>query len=43
MWQREGLDIMSNRMLRREIDQLNREKYAGYSDWRTPTMAEAAA
>lgn len=41
MWQREGVDIMSSRMLRREIDKLNRHGYAGYSDWRMPTMAEA--
>lgn len=41
MWQREGLDIMSNRMLRQEIERMNREGYGGYSDWRIPTMAEA--
>jgi len=41
MWQREGFDIMSHRMLCREIDQLNNEQFAGYSDWRLPTMAEA--
>lgn len=41
MWQREGFDIMSHRMLCKEIDQLNEEKFGGYSDWRLPTMAEA--
>lgn len=41
MWQREGFDIMSHRMLCKEIDEINREKFAGYSDWRLPTMAEA--
>lgn len=41
MWQREGLDIMSNRMLRKEIERLNKEQYGGYSDWRIPTPAEA--
>jgi len=41
MWQREGLDIMSYRMLQREIERLNNENFAGYSDWRLPTMAEA--
>ncbi|MHB1348599.1 MAG: Lcl C-terminal domain-containing protein [Desulfobulbaceae bacterium] len=40
MWQREGLDIMSNRMLRQEIERLNREGFAGYSDWRIPSLAE---
>ncbi len=40
-WQRRGFDIMSNRMLRREIDSLNRTGFAGHSDWRLPTLAEA--
>ena len=40
-WQRAGLDIMSNRMLRREIEKLNKEGFAGYSDWRMPTLPEA--
>ena len=41
MWQREGLDIMSYRMLQREIERLNKENFAGFSDWRLPTMEEA--
>ncbi len=41
IWQRGGLDIMSNRMLRKAIDELNREGFAGYHDWRLPTLAEA--
>lgn len=41
MWQREGIDIMSHRMLCKEIDQLNEARFAGFSDWRLPTMAEA--
>ncbi len=41
MWQREGIDIMSHRMLCKKIDQLNEEQFAGYSDWRMPTLAEA--
>jgi len=41
MWQRGGLDIMSVRMLRREIEKLNKEGFAGYSDWRMPTLPEA--
>lgn len=41
MWQREGIDIMSHRMLCKEIDQLNSARFGGFSDWRLPTMAEA--
>ncbi len=41
MWQRGGLDIMSNRMLRKAVDTLNREGFARYNDWRLPTLAEA--
>lgn len=41
MWQREGLDIMSYRTLRLEIEKLNKAKFAGHSDWRMPTVSEA--
>ncbi|CAK8722840.1 MAG: Protein of unknown function (DUF1566) [Candidatus Electronema aureum] len=41
MWQRGGLDIMSGRMMRKAIEELNREGFVGYSDWRLPTLAEA--
>lgn len=41
IWQRGGLDIMSSRMLRKAIEELNREGFAGHSDWRLPTLAEA--
>lgn len=41
MWQREGIDIMSNRSMRKEVAKRNEQKFAGYSDWRLPTMAEA--
>ncbi|MHB8810802.1 MAG: Lcl C-terminal domain-containing protein [Desulfobulbaceae bacterium] len=41
MWQRGGLDIMSNRMLRQEVARLNKERFAGFADWRIPSVAEA--
>ncbi len=41
MWQRGGIDIMSHRSMRRAIEALNAAGFAGYSDWRLPTMAEA--
>ena len=41
MWQRAGLDIMSCRMQRKAIKELNEKGFAGYSDWRMPTLPEA--
>ncbi len=41
MWQRGGIDIMSHRSMLREVARLNKERFAGYADWRLPTMAEA--
>ena len=41
MWQRGGLDIMSHRMMRREIDKTNNYNFASYADWRLPSIAEA--
>jgi len=41
MWQREGLDIMSHRSLRKALEKVNNEGFAGYTDWRFPSMAEA--
>lgn len=41
MWQRHGFDISSIRTMNKQIEQLNQESYAGYSDWRLPTADEA--
>jgi hypothetical protein len=41
MWQRGGLDINSIRHMRKEIEELNREGFAGCNDWRLPTIEEA--
>lgn len=41
MWQRGGIDIMSHRSMLREVQRLNAEHYAGFSDWRLPSVAEA--
>lgn len=41
MWQRGGIDIGSNRHIQRCLEEHNSEKYAGFDDWRLPTMEEA--
>lgn len=41
MWQREGLDITSIKTMLRNIEQVNKDNFAGHSDWRMPTIEEA--
>jgi len=41
MWQRAGLDLCSTRSMKRGIEQLNKDGFAGYHDWRMPTVEEA--
>jgi hypothetical protein len=41
MWQRDGLDIHSIRTIQRNIEELNTNNFAGFSDWRLPSMEEA--
>ncbi len=41
MWQRDGLDINSIRTIQKNIEELNKNNFAGFYDWRIPTMEEA--
>jgi len=41
MWQRGGCDITSIRKLKNYVAEKNDENFAGYNDWRIPTMLEA--
>ncbi len=41
MWQRGGLDIHSIRTIQRQIEEIRVKGFAGFFDWRLPTMEEA--
>lgn len=41
MWQRGGADICSIRQMKEQLEKCNRGKFAGFADWRLPTMEEA--
>lgn len=41
MWQRGGNDITSIRRTMDYVKKMNKENFAGFSDWRLPDMAEA--
>jgi len=41
MWQRGGCDLTTVRNVKKYVDDLNAKRFAGYSDWRLPTMEEA--
>ena len=41
MWQRGGCDLTTIRNAQKYVAELNRKNFAGYNDWRLPTMEEA--
>jgi len=41
MWQRQGCDITSLRRVQTYISDINQNGFAGFSDWRLPTLEEA--
>ena len=41
MWHRTGCDIANIQRVRKYVDELNTNKFAGYSDWHIPTIDEA--
>lgn len=41
MWQRGGCDITTIRQVQSYVQELNRKNFAGFNDWRLPTMEEA--
>lgn len=40
-WQTGGLDICSSRMMKKKIEKISEEGFAGFQDWRLPSLEEA--
>ncbi|MGD2186420.1 MAG: DUF1566 domain-containing protein [Desulfobacterales bacterium] len=43
VWEKNGSNLLSNRRAKEYIKQLNRRRFASYSDWRLPTVEELAS
>ncbi len=43
MWEKNGSSLFSNRRAKEYINELNRQRVAGHSDWRMPTVEELAS
>lgn len=41
MWQRGGCDLTAVRNVQKYVEELNQQRFAGFADWRLPTMEEA--
>ena len=41
MWQRQGNDLTSIRQTYKYVDELNKNNFAGFNNWRLPTIEEA--
>ncbi|MBU0729666.1 MAG: DUF1566 domain-containing protein [Proteobacteria bacterium] len=41
MWQRRGADIATIRSMQKTLGECNRKSFAGFNDWRLPTVEEA--
>lgn len=41
MWQRGGCDLTTIRNVQKYVEALNSQRFAGFADWRLPTMEEA--
>ena len=43
MWQQSGSDLTSKDKVEKYVNQINGAQYAGFSDWRLPTLEELAS